>query len=192
MSTPGTDRHFGYRECSQDPANRETVEKGARRGGAHHPADLADVRQETWTGVLVAWERLRPLWEESPERFRGKLFRIAKNKAVDRARIAKRDRRESPEVVRSEEEAEDSLPARSANDVSMLLIHGEIRAAYLESLEKLEIPLRSVWIMSFHLDLSHAVIAERLGISEVHSRVRKYRAQELLFRNMINITEGMS
>lgn len=142
---------------------------------AHSAEDLA---QEVFTRVLVNL----PAYERRRQPFRGWLFTIARNQAMTELRARGRLQPESPAQLdrRREEEGE---PERAALEVISWLSDSEL----LLFVERLPITQREVILLRFMLGLSHAEIAEALGLTPVNVRKLQHRGLAFLRKRLTAI-----
>lgn len=143
----------------------------ARLAAAYEPnrADREDLVQDVW---LALWRALPAFRGECSERTF--IYRIAHNRAIAHA-----GRRRS--AVADLEEAAD-LPHPSPTSEQVLDM-AQQRARLLAAIQRLPILQREVVTLSLE-DLSHAEIADVLGISENNVAVRLTRARAELIQRM--------
>ncbi len=135
---------------------------GTLRRQFHDLEDVRDVFQETW---LRAFECLDGVRE--PERFRAWLLSIAFN-LVRRHRRKNGSRREVP--------GDDAGLADPREEVGESLSRQETVSRIRELLEALPPRQREVVDLRLNHELSHAEIADLLGIAEESSRANYYQA----------------
>lgn len=120
-----------------------------------------DLTQE----VMVALWKKAHLYDPSKARLSTWLFRIARNKFIDRAR-----RQKYIEV-----DVDNHLQTREAPEKTDLpVIQQQDQTRILSALENLKPNLRTVIELSFYQGLSHSQISEKLGLplGTVKSRIR--------------------
>ncbi len=135
-------------------------------------ADALDLAQETFVRIHQHRARYRP-----GSRFSTWMFQIALNLARDHARKRARRRTDSlegapPEVVAglSGEEVPPDVAARRAEEVAA------VRAALAELPED----LRAIVVLFEYQNLTHAEIAEAMGMTTKSVESRLYRARDKL------------
>lgn len=124
-----------------------------------------ELLQEIHLAIVTALPRLR-----DPSKLRAYVFRIAHNCAV--RHIVNRARETSVSVE------PDAFPSEAPTQ-DEALISGERSSALLAAVRRLALPYRQVITLVLE-DLSHAEIAEALGISEANVAVRVNRAKQQL------------
>lgn len=139
-------------------------------------ADAEDILQAVFGELVVAYRRL-----ETIERVSAWLFRVARNKIVDRYRA----RRMDPPIRPTADDdgvdvvLEELLPDLSASPERLLFREAfwdEVEAA----LEELPLVQREAWVWHELEGLSFREMAERSGDTENALRLRKHRATRWL------------
>ncbi|MCS6903346.1 MAG: sigma-70 family RNA polymerase sigma factor [Candidatus Bipolaricaulota bacterium] len=126
-----------------------------------------EVVQET---MIAVWKSAKDFQEQS--QVSTWVLGIARNKALDRARVRQRE----PELLREKFDRRASAHA-TPEQIAQREIHIErVRAA----LEKLSPEHREVMLLAFYNDLSYAEIAQILGCPEGTVKSRVYYAKEQL------------
>jgi RNA polymerase sigma-70 factor (ECF subfamily) len=147
-------------ERYRDPIYRYCL---ARTGSA---ADAEDLTADVFVKALRSLDR----YEDRGAPFVAFLYRIARNAAIDRAR------------VRKEPLSMDQLPSEvgSGHDVERAAISGTERTTLLAALARLKANDRDVIVLRFLEGYSGVEVAQMLGKSEGAVRILQHRAMERL------------
>jgi RNA polymerase sigma-70 factor (ECF subfamily) len=130
-----------------------------------NPSLRDELLQETYLAIVAALPRLR-----DPDKLRAYIFRIAHNCGVRHIIGRTRETRGSIDP--------DNLPSEAPTQ-EQSVIAGERAAALVAAVRRLALPYRQVITLVLE-DLTHAEIAEALGISETNVAVRVNRAKQQL------------
>lgn len=116
----------------------------------------ADVVQEAYARVLALQQAGQPVAEP-----RALLYRTARNLVIDRHR---RDQVHSRVTV-SEDAALEDFPAQRACEPDVLIASSQVLQAVLATIDALPLRCREAFILHRFDGLSHAEVAQRMGIS---------------------------
>jgi RNA polymerase sigma-70 factor (ECF subfamily) len=141
-------------------------------GLTQHRQTAEDLTQESF---LKAWRSLPSLRGDCS--FRPWLFHIARNCLLDNRRSA---RRKGVVVL-----VPGSAATSESGPVAAALAH-EGETLFQEACARLPLGVRSAFLLWSQEDLSHAQIAEALGITEETARWRVCKARHLLLGNLGN------
>jgi RNA polymerase sigma-70 factor (ECF subfamily) len=129
-----------------------------------------DVAQEIFVRVLVHL----PSYERRSQPFRGWLFTVVRNQAIDEMRRRRWLQAEDPATLDRRREAEE--PDESALEVIDWLSDREL----MLFVERLPVAQREVLLMRFMLGLTHTEVAHALGLTAVNVRKLQHRALAFL------------
>jgi RNA polymerase sigma factor (sigma-70 family) len=132
--------------------------------------DALDLAQETFVRIFRHRHRF-----ESSRRFSTWMFQIALNLLRDHGRY--NQRRPTTSLDEAPESADENNPGSQAEN-------SEIAAAVREAIATLPANLREVIVLFEYEHLSHADIAEVVGVSPKAVETRLYRAREMLRPNL--------
>lgn len=132
------------------------------------PGLIDDVAQTVWAGV---WQQISTL--SDPTRWRGWLYRMARNAAIDAGKKASRER------DRLQPSSDDGLPA-DRNDPAMRIAETEEQARILRAIKGLPEIYREPFILRHLEEWSYAEIGDAMGIPRDTVETRLVRARRLL------------
>lgn len=132
------------------------------------PALVDDVVQNVWTGV---WQQIATL--SDPERWRGWLYRLARNTAIDAGKRHARERARSAGLNGSD-------PATRRTDPARQVAQSEQQQRVLRAIRGLPDHYREPFILRHLQDWSYAEIGEAMGLPIDTVETRLVRARRLL------------
>ncbi|MCB9853598.1 MAG: RNA polymerase sigma factor [Phycisphaerales bacterium] len=141
------------------------------------PGLVDDVAQSVWTGV---WQQIATL--SDPERWRGWLYRLAKNAAIDAGRRQARERGMTVGLNGADPATCESDPARRASQ-------SEEQQRMLRAIRGLPDHYREPFILRHLQEWSYAEIGEAMGLPIDTVETRLVRARRLL-REALGNSEG--
>lgn len=128
-----------------------------------------DIVQQVWATV---WQRIDSLADR--DRWRGWLYRTAKNAAIDAGQRATRHRRRHPPLI------EDGLPAAGRFEPVARAVRGESHQRVLGAIAGLPLIYREAFVLRHMEDWSYAKIAEALSLPIDTVETRLVRARRML------------
>jgi RNA polymerase sigma-70 factor (ECF subfamily) len=145
-----------------------------RRTG--RPAECEDLVQEAFVRAFKALPTL-----EKPERFKSWIAQIVSNAALDRVR------RRSPVVSFDQESGMiEALPPREGTRPSGRIMMDEQRQRLIAAIESLHETYQIPIVLRYLEGMSHADIAQKLGLREEAVRKRICRANEMLHKIVLS------
>ncbi len=139
----------------------------AVRGVLRDPSEVDDVVQQAFLQAFTGLDGF-----EGTAPFSTWLTRIAMNEALMRARRSRRVERAAPQLV----PYADAVPGTPEQEAASREAMERVEAAF----PRLSVHHREVIQLTTLNELSHAAVAERLGVSEGAVKVRLHRAREAL------------
>ncbi len=139
------------------------------------PGLVDDVAQNVWSGV---WQQIATLSE--PARWRGWIYRLAKNAAIDAGRQNARERGRAVGLNGDD-------PATSASDPARRVAQSEEQQRVLRAIRGLPDHYREPFILRHLQDWSYSEIGEAMGLPVDTVETRLVRARRLLREALADI-----